>query len=143
MKKYIGLFIAIGIIVIASVIVILCKPSSYYYSSPRGSGGSSYNNNSSYTYERNRDVNLSSGSLEKGTYYYKCNGTVSVRYSSQNKYRYIKVKASFLDYSGRVVDTDWTYAVGSEWLEPGESSKFYASVEKDYSIASCKLSFMD
>jgi Na+-transporting methylmalonyl-CoA/oxaloacetate decarboxylase gamma subunit len=37
---------------------------------------------------------------------------------------YIKVQADFLDRSGNVVDTDWTYAISSEQLAPGACKSF-------------------
>ena len=37
---------------------------------------------------------------------------------------YVKIEAQFLDARGNVVDTDWTYAVTSEPLQPGESRSF-------------------
>ena len=45
--------------------------------------------------------------------------------------------------TGKVIDTDWTYAVGSEGLGPGESCKWKMSVEKDLSIKDCDVSIMD
>ena len=58
------------------------------------------------------------------------------------RYRYVKVKALFKNYSGSIVDTDWTYAVDSTWLEPGESKTFYYMV-KNTKIKSATLSFVD
>ncbi len=51
--------------------------------------------------------------------------------SSTTKYRYIKVKASCKDRSGKVIDTDWCYAVDSAWLEPGESKSFEMMVKDE------------
>ena len=55
----------------------------------------------------------------------------------------VKIKGTFKDSSGNVVDTDWTYAVGSEGLAPGESKKWRMSVSKDYSIKRCDVSVID
>jgi hypothetical protein len=51
---------------------------------------------------------------------------VSGTITNNGSYRvkYVKVKASCKDADGKVVNTDWTYAVGSSWLEPGESNQF-------------------
>lgn len=49
------------------------------------------------------------------------NGTSSIRY--------VKVKASCENSSGKVIDTDWTYAVDSSWLDPGESKSFEMMVK--------------
>lgn len=37
---------------------------------------------------------------------------------------FVKVQAEFLDESGAVIDKDWTYAVSSDQLNPGESKSF-------------------
>ena len=63
------------------------------------------------------------------------NGDVTVRF--------VEIKGSFKDSSGNVVDTDSTYAVGSEGLAPGESCKWHMSVDKDYRIDSCSISILD
>lgn len=63
------------------------------------------------------------------------NGDVTVRF--------VEIKGSFKDSSGNVVDTDSTYAVGSEGLAPGESCKWHMSVDKDYRIDSCSVSILD
>ena len=56
---------------------------------------------------------------------------------------FVKIKGTFKDSSGNVVDTDWTYAVGSEGLAPGESKKWRMSVSKDYSVKRCDVSVID
>ena len=75
------------------------------------------------------------------TYVYCTVTNVSSKYVA-TKYRYVKVKAQFKDYYGSIVDTDWTYAVDSTWLEPGESKTFYYMV-KNTNIKSATLSFVD
>ena len=37
---------------------------------------------------------------------------------------FVKVQAEFLDKRDNVIDTDWTYAVSSEPLQPGQSKSF-------------------
>ena len=56
---------------------------------------------------------------------------------------FVKVKGTFEDSSGTVVDTDWTYVVGSEGLAPGETKSYRLSVPKDYTIRSCTVSILD
>ena len=51
------------------------------------------------------------------------NGTYSIKY--------VKVKAACKDSKGTVIDTDWTYAVDSSWLEPGESNTFEMMVKDE------------
>lgn len=66
-----------------------------------------------------------------------------VKNTGTKTYYYVEVKGSFKDSSGNVLDTDWTYAVGSEGLAPGESSSFRLSVDKDYDITDCSVSILD
>ena len=75
------------------------------------------------------------------TYVYCTVTNVSSKYVA-TRYRYVKVKAQFKNYSGSIVDTDSTYAVDSTWLEPGESKTFYYMV-KNTNIKSATLSFAD
>lgn len=120
-----------------------------------GSGGSyntggSYNSGSSNTgtssgLSKSLGLSLSVTSTKKSgnyTYVYCSVKNVSSNYSSPTRYRYVKVKALFKDYSGQVVDTDWTYAVDSVWLEPGETKTFYYMV-KNTSVSSATLSFTE
>lgn len=90
-----------------------------------------------YSYElKISDVSLSSNSsytIAEGTITNKSDQTVS----------YVKIKGSFETSSGAVVDTDWTYAVGSEGLAPGESCKWRMSVSKDRSIKDCTVTILD
>lgn len=72
-----------------------------------------------------------------------CEGTIMNPSYSSYSFRFVKVKIAFLDSYGRTIDTTTTYAVGSEYLEPGESSKFKASVTKDTSIVSCTVTVID
>ena len=75
------------------------------------------------------------------TYVYCTVTNVSSKYVA-TKYRYVKVKALFKNYSGSIVDTDWTYAVDSTWLDPGESKTFYYMVQNT-NIKSATLSFVE
>ncbi len=70
-----------------------------------------------------------------GNYAY-ISGTITNTGTYQIKY--VKVRAQCKDYRGNVIDTDWTYAVDSSWLNPGESKKFEMMVKdtgKDISTA--------
>lgn len=62
---------------------------------------------------------------------------------SDQTVRFVEVKGAFKNSSGKTIDTDWTYAVGSEGLASGESSKFEISVDKDSSIKSCDVTVQD
>ncbi len=67
-----------------------------------------------------------------------CTGKVT-NTNSTYAFRFVKVKGEFKNSSGRVIDTDGTYAVGSEWLNPGASTSFRLSVPKDISISTCSV----
>lgn len=111
-----------------------------------GDGSYSGSYNDYYSSGTNKSIGLSlkvdniktSGSY---TYVYCTVTNVSSKYVA-TRYRYVKVKAVFKNYSGSIVDTDWTYAVDSTWLEPGESKTFYYMV-KNTNIKSATLSFVD
>ena len=63
--------------------------------------------------------------------------------NGKKTYRFVTIKGSFENSSGTVVDTDSTYAVGSEGLAPGESKSFRMSVRKDTTIEDCSISITD
>ena len=109
-----------------------------------GSYNGSYNDNYSSGIEKRIGLSLKVDSIKTSgsyTYVYCTVTNVSSKYVA-TKYRYVKVKAQFKDYSGSIVDTDWTYAVDSTWLEPGESKTFYYMVQNT-NIKSATLSFVD
>ena len=109
-----------------------------------GSYNGSYNDNYSSGIDKRIGLSLKVDSIKTSgsyTYVYCTVTNVSSKYVA-TRYRYVKVKAQFKNYSGSIVDTDWTYAVDSTWLEPGESKTFYYMV-KNTNIKSAKLSFVD
>lgn len=91
---------------------------------------------SAYTALEISDVKVTSNSS-----YTICTGTV--KNTGKKTYTFVQVKGSFKDSSGTVVDTDWTYAVGSEGLSPGESTTFRMSIDKNYKITSCSVTLLD
>lgn len=130
--------VILSVCLIVTLLTIIIKPKEIY-DSDFGNHSNIYKDNSlDTTYLKLSNVNLSDSSS-----YNYCSGLISISNSSPYKYHYIKVKASFLNKNGTVIDTDWTYAIGSEWLEPGESSKFKLSVEKDYNISKCVVTIME
>jgi len=54
--------------------------------------------------------------------------TGTVTNTGTYKIRYVKVRAACKNYLGTIIDTDWTYAVDSSWLNPGESKTFQMMV---------------
>ena len=109
-----------------------------------GSYSGGYNNYYSSGTDKRIGLSLKVDSIKTSgsyTYVYCTVTNVSSKYVA-TKYRYVKVKAQFKNYSGSIVDTDWTYAVDSTWLEPGESKTFYYMVQNT-NIKSATLSFVD
>lgn len=107
------------------------------------SGGSSYSGSytNNYTLDKRLGLSLKVDNVKKsGNYTYVYCTVTNV--SKTTKYRYVKVKALFKNYSGSIIDTDWTYAIDSVWLDPGESKTFYYMV-KNTNIASATLSIVD
>ena len=97
---------------------------------------------SSSSYESAYSVLKISGvKVTTNSSYTVCTGTITN--NGKKTYEFVKVKGSFKNSSGTVIDTDWTYAVGSEGLAPGESKTFRMSVPKDYDIKSCSVSITD
>ncbi len=86
-------------------------------------------------------LKISNVIVTSNSLYTICTGTITN--SGKRSYDYVKVKGAFKDLSGNVIDTDWTYAVGSEGLDPGESTTFRLSVPKNRSITDCTVTFMD
>ena len=105
--------------------------SSSYSSSYSGLNGSSYSSSgmshSTYCllYMKVSNVNVT----HNGNYAYV---TGTILNKGTYKIRYVKVKAVCKDKYGSIVDTDWTYAVDSSWLEPGESKKFEIMIKDTY-----------
>ena len=138
------------------VLLVLCVAFSTWgfidYANEQDSGSSygdrsysgSYNDYYSSGIDKSIGLSLKVDSIKTSgsyTYVYCTVTNVSSKYVA-TKYRYVKVKAQFKNYSGSIVDTDWTYAVDSTWLEPGESKTFYYMV-KNTNIKSATLSFVD
>lgn len=90
-----------------------------------------------YSYE----LKISHVTLSSNSSYTIAEGTITN--NSNQTVSFVKIKGSFENSSETVVDTDWTYAVGSEGLAPGESCKWRMSVKKDYLINDCTVSILD
>lgn len=127
----------LGITFLVTLLTIFITPDNSYHETELNFDNKSQNSND-LSYLKISNVSLSSNSL-----YNICTGNISVASYSPYKYHYVKVKGAFTTSYGTTIDTDWTYAIGSEWLEPGESTKFRLSVDKDYSITNCKVSIME
>lgn len=64
----------------------------------------------------NNPIEISNTKLTSNTLYSILEGSVTNR-SSKTVY-FVKIKVLFMDDSKKTIDTDWTYAVGSEGLAP-------------------------
>lgn len=107
-----------------------------YMSTSDSSHSSRYTNESGYSV-----LKITVDGVISNSGYTVCTG--SVKNNGTKTYKFIEVKGSFKDSSGNVIDTDWTYAAGSEGLAPGESTTFRLSVAKNSKIKSCSVSLLD
>lgn len=99
-------------------------------------------NNSNYTPEKAEDVLVFSDiSVTHQSPHTICNATITN--NGKKTYSFVEVKGKFKDSSDTVFDTNWTYAVGSEGLAPGESATFRLSVSKNFKIIKCDLEIID
>ena len=87
------------------------------------------------------ELKISNIKLSSNSSYTVAEGTITN--NSDQTVSYVEIKGSFKTSYGEVVDTDWTYAVGSEGLAPGESCKWRMSVSKDSSIKNCTVTILD
>lgn len=108
------------------------------------SNAGSSSGNYKHTVSEYLGLELNVTSIKKSdsyTYVYCTVKNVSSKYGTATMYRYIKVKAVFYDILGNIIDTDWTYAVDSSWLNSGETKQFYYMVH-DTSVWSAELSIV-
>ena len=66
-----------------------------------------------------------------------------IRNKGTKKVEYIKVCVEWVDKNDKVLDTDWTYAVGSEGLRPGVAKSFRVSVPIDKRAETIQYYIMD
>ena len=112
------------------------------YEKGGGWSDSASGSSSTYSYETAKTaLKFSNINVTSNSSYTVCTGTVTN--NGEKTYDYVQVKGSFKDSSGTVLDTDWTYAVGSEGLAPEESTTFRLSVPKNNNIKDCSVSIMD
>lgn len=91
---------------------------SYWYSNSYGSGSSQ----ADYRVYCQRYMMVTGVTVtHRGNYTY-VRGTLMN--TGNQKIRFVKVKAVCKNYAGTIVDTDWTYAVDSAWMNPGERKTF-------------------
>lgn len=95
-----------------------------------------------YTPEKAENVlNFSNVTISHNSSYTVCTGTITN--NGKRTYTFVEIKGKFQSSSGIVLDSDWTYAVGSEGLAPGESATFRMSVPKNLNITKCTIDIID
>ena len=83
------------------------------------------------------DLKFSNIKIQHNSLYTVVTGTITN--NGSKNYKFVTVKGAFKDSSGKVVDTDSTYAVGSEGLAKGESKQFRMSIDKNTKVKSCTV----
>lgn len=95
-----------------------------------------------YTPEVAKNVlDFSNVNISHNSSYTICTGTITN--NGRRTYSFVKIKGKFQDAYGAILDTDWTYAVGSEELAPGETTTFRMSVNKNRDITKCTIEIID
>ena len=107
-----------------------------YTHSPTASSGISYTPEVAENVLEFSDIRITHNSS-----FTVCTGTITN--NGRKTYTFVEVKGKFKNSSGTVLDTDWTYAVGSEGLAPGESTSFRLSVDKNTNIKNCTMEILD
>jgi hypothetical protein len=77
---------------------------------------------------------------EWGDNYFTTTGRV--RNHGKTSISYVKVQVEFYDKDGRAMDTDWTYAVAGEGLEPGAAKSFSMMTPADRRIKTFRCRVM-
>ncbi|MCD8290841.1 MAG: FxLYD domain-containing protein [Prevotella sp.] len=126
-----------------SIISLSSDGTLYYESIPYVKSGSSASSSSSTQNSEDGTavLQVSDIKITNSSYHTTCTG--SLKNTGSKTYKYVKVKGSFKDANGNVIDTDSAYAVGSEGLEPGESTTFDVFVTKNSDIKSCDVTVYD
>jgi len=106
----------------------------YYHKTLYDTAADSSNNSSA-------NLKFTNVKVTHNSSYTVATGTVTNK--GTKKVTFVKIKGAFVNSAGTTLDTDWTYAVGSEGLDPGESTTFRMSVSKNSSIKNCKISIID
>lgn len=138
MKKYLK-------IIFAAIALIMCT--SCFAGCNSGSGSTYSTGAVNQTVNKVIGLKLKVEEIEKSSYsdfttVYCSVENVSESYGNATAYRYVKVKAVFKDSTGKILDTDWTYAIGAVWLNSGEKKTFKYMVENKW-VKTVELSFVN
>lgn len=118
-----------------------CARSCYAYSNYCYTHYLTYDDDAITNYVASYELKFSDIRLYSKYNYTYAEGTLTN--TSDATVTFVKIKGAFKTSQGKVIDTDWTYAVGSEGLAPGESCKWELSVSKDTAIKNCDVSILD
>lgn len=66
-----------------------------------------------------------------------------VKNNTDQTLTYIEIKADVVNSSGEIIDTNYTYAVGSEGLSPGSRKSYEIMIPYDDSVNQCKYYIVD
>ncbi|MCI6652703.1 MAG: zinc ribbon domain-containing protein [Ruminococcus sp.] len=91
-----------------------------------------------YSTKNAYDLKISNVTVHNREYTCYCEGTITN--NGTETYKFVQVKGSFKNFSGSVVETGSTYAVGGEGLSPNESTTFKIYCDKNYDIEDCDVS---
>lgn len=135
-KKVLLIALAVACVGFSTWGFIDCSNNSKHDSGYSSSGGGSTSGGSTSRYDNSTvseylGLSLKVTQIKQSgnyTYVYCSVKNVSSLYGNATMYRYVKVKAVFKDRYGSILDTDWTYAVDSAWLDSGETKTFYYMV---------------
>lgn len=92
---------------------------------------------------KSKNISVSDVRMQREKYSSYVNVTGTVKNNGTVTFDFVRVKAAFKNSAGSVVDTDWTYAVGSEGLAPGESTTFELYVKDSGSISTVDVTVID
>lgn len=67
----------------------------------------------------------------------------AVKNNGTRNYKFIEVKVTYYDGNNNVLDTDWTYAVGDEGLEPQERKQFEIMTKRSENIKNFTIEIKD
>jgi len=92
-------------------------------------------------YKRNNPLEFQDIKLDREGNYIVCTGYL--KNNSKLTYTFIKIKVIYYDKSNEILDTDWTYVVGSEGLAPNEKKSFKVMTDYTEGITDVTVSIID
>lgn len=102
---------------------------------------SSSSSSSSFRYPSASDLQISNVSVQTNSVVTYCTGTI--KNNGKLAFEFVRVKGSFKDGAGNVIETGSSYAVGSEGLSPGESTSFRIQCARNPKVKSCDVEVYD